>query len=85
MVAEIFKGGNMKLEDVDVALEHDTGTIRLSQLSKEDLEQIRALADYIIDSDLFEDRYQAIIAAFHVFADSFVETNLYLESGRMHH
>ena len=75
----------MKLDDVDVALEHSTGTIRLSELTTEDLNEIAALADYIEKQKLFPTQYQSIIAAFHVFAESFVETNLYIENGRNHH
>lgn len=72
----------MKLEDVDVALEHTTGTIRLSELTQEDLNEIKALAKHIMKEKLFDDEYQAIIAAFHVYAESFVETNLFIETGR---
>lgn len=75
----------MKLEDVDVALEHSTGSIRLSELTHEDMREIRALSEYIINEKIFEDDYQAIIAAFHVFLESFVESNLQVESGKALH
>lgn len=75
----------MNLDDVDVVLEHSSGTIRLSELTDDDLKEIKGLAAYIIESGLFADPYQCIIAAFHLYADSFIETNLWAESGKSHH
>ena len=56
----------MNLDDVDVVLEHASGTIRLSELTDDDLKEIKGLAAYIIESGLFSDPYQCIIAAFHL-------------------
>lgn len=75
----------MTLEDVDVALEHSLGVIRLSELTELDLKEIKGLAAHIIEAKLFADPYQAIIAAFHLYADSYIETNEYLQSGKAHH
>ncbi|MFM1782197.1 MAG: hypothetical protein RLZZ181_1002 [Pseudomonadota bacterium] len=75
----------MTLDDVDVALEHSSGCIRLSELSDEDLKEIKGLAAHIIKEGIFPDPYQSIIAAFHLFLDSYIETNEYLQSGRDHH
>lgn len=75
----------MTLEEVDVVLEHNSGSIRLSELTVEDLKEIHGLADYIHKSGLFQDPYQSVIAAFHLYADSFIDSNLWAESGKGHH
>lgn len=75
----------MNLEDVDIVLEHSSGAIRLSELTEEDLKEIHGLADYIHKSGLFKDPYQSVIAAFHLYADSFIDSNLWAEIGKNHH
>lgn len=75
----------MKLEDCDVALEHQTGTLKLSELTIQDLAEIRGIAEHIIQAKLFQDEYQAIVAAFHIFADSWIDSNEWSNEGRSHH
>jgi hypothetical protein len=71
----------MKLEDLDFALQHENGSVRLSELNKQDMDQIRTITKSIMMQKIFDDEYKAILAAFFVYTESFVECNESISNG----
>ena len=75
----------MKLEDLDFALQHEHGTIRLSELTDDDMVQIKKVTAAIVEAKIFKDHYKAILAAFHLYVESVIETNQWSAEGNPHH
>lgn len=75
----------MKLEDIDFALEHPYGTIKLSELTIEDVEQIAKIADAIIMEGLLDHDIKAVLAAFQLYIESIIQTNEWISDGNKHH
>ena len=60
----------MDLVDLDFILEHEHGSIRLSELTPEDMIQIRKIVEAINKEKIFDDELKSVLAAFQLFAES---------------
>lgn len=75
----------MLIDDIDYEVKFSTGSLKISELTDMDLDEIRAIAKLIMKENHFRDEIQALISAYYLFVDAYIETNQESEQGRRHH
>ena len=75
----------MHIEDVDYEFKTGIFTIKLSELTKDDIEQISKISEAILMQKIFDCPTKALIAGFQLFIEAYAETNNWNEEGNLHH
>ena len=75
----------MLFDDIDFGIKFASGSIKLSDLMDTDINEIKSIANQIMKEKHFKSEVQALIAAYYLFVDAYIETNQEAEEGRKHH
>lgn len=71
----------MKLDDIDFEVTMGKHRFRISQMTIADIDQIRTIAEAILQSEILECEIKALLCAFQLYIESLVETEDYRQAG----
>lgn len=75
----------MKLEDVDFEIQYSRHKFKISELSHEDIDQIKKINQAILMENIFGCEVKSMICAFQLYVESIVATNEWAEQGNPPH